>query len=178
MRAVAAVVTPLVVVGLLLIEPALAVWLDQPELAVAATPVALALLPGVWSNCLAYVPSPMLQGAGRPDLVAKAHVAELVPYLAALAFALTTFGVVGAAVVWSARTTTDLLLLGAFSRVPVRAIVPVFGFAALVVVALAVVVAGLGPVPVTVLGLALIAVASGAGWRQVRPSLPAPFRAG
>lgn len=175
MRAVAAVVTPFVILGLLLVRPALGWWID-PEFAARAAPVALALLPGVWANCLAYVPLSMLQGAGRPDLVAKAHVAELVPYLGALWLALQAYGPVGAAAVWSARTTADVLLLSGFSRVSRAAIRPVVGSAVLVLVALALVTSGAGAAVVGGLGAALVGLALWAGGVQLRPFLPSAGR--
>ena len=176
MRAVAAAITLPVVAGLVVIEPALGWWID-PAFAARAGPVGLALLPGVWANGLAYVPLAMLQAAGRPDLVAKAHAAELVPYLAALWVALGAYGVVGAAAVWSVRTTVDLAVLSGLSRVPPRSVAPLAGFWGLVAAAVALAVADVGPLATGVAGAGLVAVAAGAGAAQLRPFLPPALRA-
>ena len=168
MRAVAAAVTPLVVAGLFLVEPGLRVWLGD-AFAERAAAVGLLLLPGVWANCLAYVPFSRLQGEGRPDLVAKAHAAELVPYLGVLWVALQSYGVAGAAAAWSLRTAADLAVLGALSRLPARAIPSVFAGAALVAGALAVAALRPGPVPAALLGTALGGAAAALAVRELGP---------
>jgi O-antigen/teichoic acid export membrane protein len=66
---------------------------------------------GVWFNGLAYIPFARLQAQGRPDLVAKCHLAEIIPYLAFLFLALRAWGVIGAAVAWSLRVFADAILL-------------------------------------------------------------------
>ncbi len=47
-----------------------------------AAPLGEILLIGVWINRLAWVPAVMLQGQGRPAIVAKSHALELMPYVA------------------------------------------------------------------------------------------------
>ncbi|MDT0633174.1 oligosaccharide flippase family protein [Rubrivirga sp. S365] len=168
MRSVAAVVTPAVVASLLLVDPLIAWWIS-PAFAEAAGLVGILLLPGVWFNCLAYVPFAMLQGSGRPDLVAKVHAAELVPYLLLLWLALHEYGAAGAAAAWSARAIVDTVVLSVLSRVPARTIRSVFGAGALVAAALAVAVLGLGFTPSLVLGATLFAVAGWTGYVQLRP---------
>lgn len=110
LRALAAVLSPLIAVCILLIGPFLAWWIS-PELATASTRLAQTLLLGFWINSLALVPYTQLQAGGRPDLVAKCHAAELLPYLALLYLALQQFGLVGAAAVFSLRAAVDFLLL-------------------------------------------------------------------
>jgi O-antigen/teichoic acid export membrane protein len=107
---IAAVTTVLVVTGLICIDPFLNLWLG-PKVAQDAAPVGEVLLVGLWFNCLAFVPYTLLQARGRPDVPARFHLIELVPYLAALWIGLTLFGLIGAAVVWSFRTLADALLL-------------------------------------------------------------------
>ncbi len=110
LAATAAVMTPAVIGALLLIQPFFILWLG-PEMARASVPVAYALVAGAWTNSIAYVPATLLQGSGRPDLVAKTHLVEILPYWMVLGGSLYLFGLVGAAAAWSARASADCLLL-------------------------------------------------------------------
>ncbi|MBN6743028.1 flippase, partial [Acidithiobacillus sp. MC6.1] len=106
----AAIMTPVVVVGLLLIKPFLVLWVGA-ALAATAAPVGQILLLGIWINTLAFIPFTHLQGRGRPDLPAKFHVLELVPYGGVLWLLINRFGVAGAAWAWSLRVLADAFLL-------------------------------------------------------------------
>lgn len=66
---------------------------------------------GVLANGLAAIPFAFLQGAGRSDITAKTHVYELFAYLPLLYFSVSTFGIVGAAAVWSLRVLCDGIVL-------------------------------------------------------------------
>jgi len=66
---------------------------------------------GVMANALAQVPFALVQASGRPDLTAKLHLIELPLYVAALWVMIGKFGVVGAALAWTARATIDSGLL-------------------------------------------------------------------
>lgn len=94
-------------------------WLG-PNLAVHVLPVARLLLVGAWINGLAVMPFGFCQGQGRPDLVAKVHLCEIVPYLACLLFLMKEFGIVGAAMAWNIRVTADLFILWWVAKIPVR----------------------------------------------------------
>jgi O-antigen/teichoic acid export membrane protein len=108
--ALIAVLGPVLIIGLLAMRPFLAWWID-PDFAAKAAPVGEIILLGLWANGLAYVPYALLQGRGRPDLVAKTHVAELLPYLLLLTLGLHLWGLVGAALAWSLRVGVDMLVL-------------------------------------------------------------------
>jgi O-antigen/teichoic acid export membrane protein len=114
-RALAVLITPLAVGGMLIMEPFLAWWVGA-GFAAKAAPVGEILTIGLWANCLAYLPFGKLQGQGRPDLVAKFHLAELLPYLAVLWLALEWNGAIGAAIAWSLRVWADAALLFWASR--------------------------------------------------------------
>jgi O-antigen/teichoic acid export membrane protein len=88
----------------------LELWLGK-SFANEASTVARIILLGVWVNGLAFVPFTLLQSQGRPDLPAKLHVMELVPFIAVLWFCLHTFGLAGAAIAWTARVVTDAALM-------------------------------------------------------------------
>ncbi|MGC9217346.1 oligosaccharide flippase family protein, partial [Acidithiobacillus sp.] len=108
--AIAAIMTPLVVLGLLLIKPFLFFWIGA-SLAEKAAPVGQILLLGIWINTLAFIPFTYLQGRGRPDLPAKFHVLELLPYAGILWILIDLLGVPGAAWAWDLRVLADAVLL-------------------------------------------------------------------
>ena len=82
-----------------------------PELAQLSTSVWHWLAVGVVVNGFAHLPHTLLQSAGRTDSIAKIHLSELLPYCLALWWALMHWGVVGAAMVWTARVIIDTGLL-------------------------------------------------------------------
>lgn len=92
------------------ISAILSIWMG-PDFAVRATPVAQVLLIGAWINGVAFIPYVFLQAQGRPDLVAKFHTAEILPFLGLLWFATERFGLVGAATAWTLRSGVDAILM-------------------------------------------------------------------
>jgi hypothetical protein len=58
-----------------------------------------------------------LQAGGRPDLIAKVHLAEIIPYLALLYFGLLRLGIVGAALAWAIRCAADAVILMLIDKV-------------------------------------------------------------
>jgi Na+-driven multidrug efflux pump len=57
-----------------------------------------------------------IQAIGRVDLTAKLHVAELFLFVPGLMFAVTHWGIMGAAWAWTVRTTVDFVFLFIFSH--------------------------------------------------------------
>jgi O-antigen/teichoic acid export membrane protein len=114
-RVVAFVMTPATLVLLIVLGPFLLLWLGQATGA-AATPVAFVLMAGIWANCLAAIALTSMVARGRPDLLAKIYLFEIVPYLLVLGGALYFFGIVGAALAWSLRCATDAVLLLYFMK--------------------------------------------------------------
>ncbi|WP_322042741.1 flippase [Paraburkholderia sp. J67] len=110
LRGLAAAMTPLIVFGIFLMQPFLTLW-TGPVFASNATSIGEAILVGVWFNALAYIPYSHLQAIGRPDLVARFHALEILPFVGCLWWALHSAGLVGAALVWSGRMAIDMLLL-------------------------------------------------------------------
>ena len=86
------------------------IWLGA-DFAVIASPVAKILMVGAWINSVAFLSFSLLQAQGRPDLVAKVHVIEALPFLAILWCLLTSYGLEGAAVAWCLRVLIDTILL-------------------------------------------------------------------
>ena len=96
--------------GILLVEPFINLWLGA-DFGARAGPVAQLLLLGMWANGVAFVPFVLLQARGRPDIVAKFHLLEFVPFVALLWFLTDRFGIGGAAVAWALRCAVDTVLL-------------------------------------------------------------------
>ena len=69
------------------------------------------LLVGFWINSFAVIPYAQLQARGRPDLAAKCHLGEVLPYFGLLYLGLNTLGMMGAAVAFSLRVLVDFALL-------------------------------------------------------------------
>jgi O-antigen/teichoic acid export membrane protein len=108
--------TPIVIVALLLVEPFIQVWIGS-QLGRSAPAVAAILLLGVWANGLAYVPYAFLQAQGRPDVPAKLHIVEVLPFLAILWVGLKVAGVEGGALAWTVRAMGDSILLAWASKI-------------------------------------------------------------
>jgi len=110
LRVLALWTSPLVAFALMLSGPFLAWWIS-PDLAAQSTPVAQVLFLAFWLSSLAMVPYIKLLATGRPDLVAKSHLLQLLPYVVLLSYALQTWGLVGAALAFASRVVVDFLLL-------------------------------------------------------------------
>lgn len=85
-------------------------WLGA-EFAVHGGPVLQWLCIGVLINSLAHIPFVLLQSAGRPDLTAKLHLCELIPYLLLLLVLVESHGITGAAIAWTIRVIVDTIVL-------------------------------------------------------------------
>lgn len=93
----------------------LSLWIGE-AFARNSTLVLQILAVGVLMNALALIPFTLIQGVGRPDVTAKLHLLETPFYLLFLLYAIKNFGIVGAAVVWTARVSVDGLLLAFYVR--------------------------------------------------------------
>ena len=85
----------------------LALWLG-PEFGERSAPVMRWLSAGIFLFSLAFVPTSLLQGTGRPDLTAKWHLLELPLYLGAAYGLISRYGITGAAAAWLLRAAADL----------------------------------------------------------------------
>lgn len=97
---------PIVVFLIFTAEPLLYYWLGN-EFAENSTAVLQILALGVLVNSLAMVPSTLIQAAGRPDIRAKLHLAELPVYLVMIWFFARWLGVTGVALAWMLRMIID-----------------------------------------------------------------------
>jgi O-antigen/teichoic acid export membrane protein len=71
--------------------------------------VAIILLLGIWINGPAYIPYAYMPAQGRPDLMTKFYLAELVPFLLILWALIAWLGIVGAALAWAIRSSADAI---------------------------------------------------------------------
>jgi len=106
---------PITLAFVALAPEGLALWLG-PDFARQSTAVLRWLAIGVFLNALAQVPSALMQGVGRPDLVAKLHLVEVPVYLLAVWHLIVRRGIEGAALAWTGRVALDLFVLFAVAQ--------------------------------------------------------------
>jgi O-antigen/teichoic acid export membrane protein len=108
--AVFVVILPIVMLGVAFAREGLGLWLGD-DFALHSFRVAQWLAAGVLVNSMAQIPFTFVQGAGRPDWIAKLHLLELPFYFLGLWWALDAAGIEGAAIAWTARVTVDAAAL-------------------------------------------------------------------
>lgn len=106
----ALVMTPVCLATALLSHWGLSLWLGA-DFADQSWKIVVCLAIGVWVNSLAFVPFAAIQAAGQAKVTAKIHLAELLVYVPLLFWALSTFGLIGAALVWVARVCVDMMAM-------------------------------------------------------------------
>lgn len=109
------VLFPLLLLAVVLAHDGLRLWLGA-EFAQHSTRVLQWLAVGVFVNSLALVPVALVQGAGRADLTAKLHLAELPIYLLAVWGMIVVRGIEGAAIAWAGRAAVDAIILFALAK--------------------------------------------------------------
>lgn len=85
-------------------------WLGE-EFAARSAVVLQVLAMGILVNGVAQVALALIQAAGRPDLGARLHLVEMPLYLVLVVLLTQRYGLVGAAVAWTARATVDAAVL-------------------------------------------------------------------
>jgi O-antigen/teichoic acid export membrane protein len=166
--------------GLLLLAPeALSLWLG-PDFRDASTSVMQWLAVGLIVNTLARPALTVLQGCGRPDLVAKAHLVELLPYAVLLVWLTSMFGIAGAAAAWTLRALVDALFLNELARRELKELRPtvIRTYGVLAVIAIG---AGLSMLLVSIHGrmfalVLVVGVSATLGWPLFKELYPAASR--
>jgi O-antigen/teichoic acid export membrane protein len=105
-------------------------WLGM-DFAEQSTTVAQWLAVGLLVHVVAQVPITLVQAAGRPELIAKLQVGQLVPYAVVAWLLLSVFEIAGIAMAWAVRAAVELTLsriiatkvVGAFPRSGIRPMV-------------------------------------------------------
>jgi O-antigen/teichoic acid export membrane protein len=109
--------TPLVLAGIVLLDPFMSLWLGR-SLADKTAPLGEVMLIGVWAASLAHIPYFLLQGTGRPGVVGRLQLLEMVPFLFVLWAALHLWGLQGAAWIWTVRIVIDAALMFRLAEMP------------------------------------------------------------
>lgn len=110
--ALIAVIFPPLLLGIIFSKFILAFWLGD-SFATSASLIFQILTFGVFINGAAQVPYALLQAHGRSDVTAKLHLAELPLFAGLLIWAVSSYGIIGAAMSWTLRVVLDTVLLHA-----------------------------------------------------------------
>jgi O-antigen/teichoic acid export membrane protein len=113
------VMAPVTLVLVLSARPLLTIWLGQ-DFATNSTVVLQLLSFGMLLNAVAQVPANLLDAAGRPDLRAKVFLAYMPAYVLAAWVLISRFGLLGAALAWTARAGFELLVFFAVVAVVIH----------------------------------------------------------
>lgn len=116
-RVLAVALTGVAAVGIVLAPELLGAWLGTAYAERSAAALRI-LCAGVLVNAIVHVPFSFLQAAGRPELMARFHLVELVLHVPATIWLVGRFGIAGAAAAWTLRALLDaVLVFGAAGRV-------------------------------------------------------------
>jgi len=115
MRLTALLVLPAALIGGFAAEPLLRLWLGD-DFAVNGGRAMQILLVGFVFNALAQIPMVALHGHGMARATAMLHLVELPIYLGLLYALVSTRGLEGAALAWSARGALDFVALSLMLR--------------------------------------------------------------
>lgn len=108
-RLLALLMLPVMIIGVSFAPIILRMWLGATQ-APASVAAMQSLLIGVVALSLGAVPFTLVQALGKPRWSAVIHVVELPIHAAVTWWAVSTFGVVGAAAAWSLRALYDAAL--------------------------------------------------------------------
>jgi O-antigen/teichoic acid export membrane protein len=104
--ALVALMLPPMLLGLVFAKFLLTLWLGK-AFAPAVLPLFQVLAIGVFVTSAAQVPYAILQASGRSDLTAKLHLLELPVFVGMLVWAVSVWGLMGAALAWTLRVALD-----------------------------------------------------------------------
>ena len=96
-------------------RPLITLWAG-PEFGRESTLPFYILVAGLVFNLLAWVPYNLLIAMGKTGLIARFHLAEIVPYLILATLLSRSFGAVGAALTWTLRVLISSPLVFLFAR--------------------------------------------------------------
>ncbi len=85
-------------------------WLGY-EFALKSSTIFKILAYGILLNSIAGFPMILFQGIGKPDVVAKIYIAELVVYIPLLSWFIYKFGIIGAGFGWVTKQVIDITIL-------------------------------------------------------------------
>ena len=108
-RSVAMIMAPITLAVVLGAHLGLRIWLG-PEFATNSTTVVQVLAVGTFIAALTFVPFTLIQGAGRPDWIAKVQLIELPIYLSIFWVLTRLFSITGTAIAFLIRFTLELIV--------------------------------------------------------------------
>ena len=111
---ITAVITPIMVTGIIGLRVFLGLWIS-PAFSAQAGLAGSVLFAGFAFNAMGLAMYVSLQAGGKPRMVAIAHLIEVVPFLLVLWLGLQVWGLSGAAVASALRFGFDMLLLAWFA---------------------------------------------------------------
>ena len=89
-----------------LAHPFLKVWAGEEFARGSLLPLRILLVGAIFDG-ISYVPRALLEALGKPELVARCQMIELVPYVVAACYSIHFFGATGAATIWSLRAIAE-----------------------------------------------------------------------
>jgi O-antigen/teichoic acid export membrane protein len=116
--------------AIVLAWPFLELWMGK-EFAAISGPIAELLLFGGWTCGLGMISLAFSEGQGNPDIGAKVHALEIIPFIILLWFLINEFGLLGAATAWTIMVTCEagfLFLATRFRVGLLLQLIPPFGF--------------------------------------------------
>ena len=114
-RLLALIMLPVVLIGASFAPLILRLWLGDKHSAASVNAMQM-LLVGLLLLSIGAVPFTLVQALGKPKWSAIVHLVELPVHAAITWFAVSTFGIVGAATAWSLRAMYDAALFDAAVR--------------------------------------------------------------
>jgi O-antigen/teichoic acid export membrane protein len=139
MRTLCALITLVAIFLMVILGIFLNLWIGN-QLAAKAAPVAYIVLVGLWFNSFSHISHAKLMGLGRPDLITKISLFQLIPYAMALYAAVYLWGIYGAAGLWSVRMAIEsgifLYVSGQPKRVSRLLVLPGLGMIGAMAIAL------------------------------------------
>jgi O-antigen/teichoic acid export membrane protein len=101
---------PIIVIIIIFAKEILFIW-QGPLIAEKSALVLQILAFGVLINSIEWIPATLLMGLGRPDIPAKSHLIQIPLYCILAYFLIARWGVVGAAVAFSARVIIEAAII-------------------------------------------------------------------
>ncbi len=115
------VMTPIVMIGILFINPFLGIWIDE-QFSMASKGIGELLLLGIWINSIVYVYHANILATRSPRILAVLYLFEIPVYIFLLWFGLELFGVIGAAGAWALRTFMDTTFILYMSNAVIKTV--------------------------------------------------------
>jgi Membrane protein involved in the export of O-antigen and teichoic acid len=98
--------TPIIVLAIILAFPFLTLWIGY-SMATRMEQIAIIFIISIWISGPNYIPHNMLPAIGRPDIMTKFYLFEVIPFLILLWYSISFLGILGAVIMWLIRSSAD-----------------------------------------------------------------------